>query len=483
MTTQNLNELFQPRMVDRYMLHTPHPVQQIAMSLNNKELLFGGAAGGGKSDWALMSALQYVDVPGYSALILRRAWTDLQGSGAILNRFDEWMAPYRKTKEVHRKDEGRMWVFPSGATIQFGYADRDQDKYKFQGGDWQLICLDEATQFEPSVYEYLRSRLRRPQIQCILCDTALTRYTTSKGNVAYRHSNRAVEKICSDAVPDQAVLDQYPPAADGLSIFEVPLRLRLTANPGGKSHLYFKERFIDPETRIKDAVFIPSALKDNPSLDAEDYKKTLEGMSLVDRERLLNGNWEIMDKGNLFDRGNFQVLFQPLRDAEVKQRVRCWDFAASDGQKSDYTVGALVALTHDNRLVIEDIKRGKWLPQETERIVKETAIEDGIGVRIYSEQEPGSAGKTVVSYYTRHILMGYQYRGIRATGSKTDRAGALVSQAEARNLYMLERPWNKALLDEASTFPTGIHDDQIDALALAVNQLIVPAKRPVRLVF
>ena len=484
MTQQNLSDLFQPRLVDRYTVHTPHPVQQIALSLNNRELLFGGSAGGGKSDYMLMAALQYVDVPGYSALILRRTWPDLNSPGAILDRFTEWMAPHTNAKEVHRGDQGRMWTFPSGAKIQFSYAARPGDKLKFQGAEYQFVGFDEATQFEPEIYEYLLSRLRKPTIPCLVCAQPLVRYIV-EGNVRYRHANKG---SCEAALPDPVTVNQYQPAPDGTSIFEVPLRMRATANPGGLSHMFFKERFLDQlhvdgDDKPIDAAFIPSALKDNPSLNQDEYREMLAGLSVVDRERLLNGDWEIMDEGAYFSRGDFNFVDSAPDAKDVVARARFWDLAATADKKADYTAGVKCSITTDGRWFIEDIQRVKATPSDVEKLIRATAIADGIDVKIYMEQELGSAGKSLVSHYTRNILPGFQFKGIKPSGKKEARAGALVSQVSEHNVYVVKAGWNLKMLDEFSTFPTGLNDDQVDAASHCFVQLAgLHGKRRVRIV-
>jgi predicted phage terminase large subunit-like protein len=477
--------MLKPRLVDRYTIHTPHPVQQIALSLNNRELLFGGAAGGGKSDYLLMAALQYIDVPGYSALILRRTWPDLNSPNAILARFTEWMAPYINSKEVHRGDGGRLWTFPSGAKIQFGYASRENDKLKFQGAEYQFCGFDEGTQFEPSVYQYLLSRLRRPTIPCAICTLPMTRYYAAS-QVRYRHKTN--NSACPNPLPDPGAVAQYPAAPDGTTIFDVPLRMRVTANPGGLSHMFFKERFLeqkhmDGNNNPIDAAFIPSALKDNPSIAQAEYEEMLAGLSVVDRERLLNGDWEIMDEGNFFNRGDFNFVDTAPADKDVVARARFWDLAATADKRADYTAGVKCSITTDGRWFIEDIQRIQSAPADIEKLVRATAIADGIDVKIYMEQELGSAGKSLVSHYARNVLPGFQYKGVRPTGKKEARAGSLVSQTSQHNVYVVKAGWNLAMLDEFSTFPSGMNDDMVDAASHCFTQLAgLHGKRRVRVI-
>lgn len=417
------------------------------------------------SDAILMAALQYVDVPGYSALILRKSYPDLIAPGAILDRANTWWS----NKNVRKREGGRIWEFPTvdaqgkpaqPARISFGTLLFEKDKYRYQSAEYQFVGFDELTHFDESQYLYLFSRIRRPQVSCLNCSTAL-----ELQDDLWEHANKGTK--CATVKPDQKVLDQYPVTKDGMSIFNTPLRMRSATNPGGRGHAWVRDRFISPETRDQEAVFIPALLQDNPSLDQASYMRNLQHLSPVDRERLLNGDWDVVEQGEQFER----AWFKPIQPTVFSGRkVRYWDHAASKG-KGDWTVGALVTLTGEGKWVIEDIVRGQWSSHEKERIIKQTAIHDGISVPIRMEQEPGSSGVDVIDNYRRRILVGFNFDGIRASGDKVSRSSAFASAAEAGNVYMVNAQWNKAFLDEATIFPLGKHDDQIDAVSHAVNYL------------
>lgn len=463
-----LLELAVPRMCEQYMLHTPHPPQQVFLGLNNREALFGGAAGGGKSDALLMAALQYVDVPGYSALLLRRTWPDLVKPGAIMDRTRQWLEQTDATPH----DGGREWRFPSGARITFGYLQYDKDKYKYQSAEYQFIGFDELTQFQEEVYTYMFSRLRRPAIPCLVCKRPV-RKAPGPGNFVHIKKKADPHKPQTPfrehtAVPDPKVLQQYGPAKqDGKTLFEVPLRMRSATNPGGLGHVWVRDHFINTETRDSRAIFLSSLLRDNPALDYDEYVMSLSHLGVTERERLLNGDWDVMEEGAMFQRHWFNASEDYPKKARV---VRCWDLASvEDG--GDYTVGALVSLTDEGMWFIEDIVRGQWSPLNVEKIVAQTAARDGTNIPVRIEQEPGSSGVNTISHYRRNVLVGYDFDGTRPTGSKAERARPLASAAEAGNVYIVKGRWNVDFLDEISLFPNVPHDDQVDAVSAAVHHL------------
>lgn len=161
--------------------------------------------------------------------------------------------------------------------------------------------------------------------------------------------------------------------------------------------------------------------------------------------------------------------------------VRAWDLAstgATDGRDPDWTVGLRLARDATNRFVVEDIVRLRGGPHEVEQAVVNTAVSDGRTVTVSLPQDPGQAGRAQASHYTR-LLAGYHVKTSIETGSKTIRALPVASQVEAGNLAVVRAPWNRAFLEELGDFPNGSKDDQVDALARALWQLVESA-RPAR---
>ena len=397
----------------RYIPHNPTNKQAAFLFLNNTEVLYGGAAGGGKSDALLMAALQYVDVPHYAALLLRRSYTDLSLPGALMDRAKAWLIP----TDAEWRESSKTWYFPSGATLTFGYLDQTGAEYRYQSTEFQFIGFDELTQFEERQYRYLFSRLRRT------------------------------------------------------SDIDVPLRMRYASNPGGIGHEWVRHRFLennDPEGPL----FVSARLVDNQHLDQDAYLASLEQLDPITRRQLLQGDWSARQPGNLFQREWFQVVDD--MPVFINKSCRYWDLAATPmrpGTDPDYTAGVRVDYASDGIYYVTDVQRMRGTPGDVEKRIAQTAAVDGPGTHIWIEQEPGASGVNTIHNYVTRVLPDYTVRGQRATGSKIERSGPVSSQAEVGNIRFLRGPWIGAFLDELEAFPYGGHDDQVDALSGAVMRL------------
>lgn len=412
-----LQKALTPRLT-KYIPYEPTAKQTAFLLMNDvKEVLYGGAAGGGKSVAQLMAALQYVDIPGYSAILFRKTYADLSLPGALISMSKDWLMPFVESGEVKWSEKDKKYTFPSGATLAFGYLESENDCYRYQGAEFQYIGMDEVTHIAPSNYRYLFSRLRKPKS------------------------------------------------------LKVPLRFRATANPGGEHGEYYHQRFFI-EGEEKGRVFIGAGLADNPHLDAEQYKEALNELDPVTREQLLNGNWDIKEAGDMFSRNWFVLV--PSSDVPLcAQRVRFWDMASTDPTKRktkskkepDWTVGFKLAY-YQGLYWVEDIIRVQKKPHDVEQIIKEAAMLDGYECAIRMEQEPGSSGDITIDHYARNVLPGYNFAGVRSTGSKIQRAETASAAAQAGRVFIVNRCRNMLpFFDELDVFPYGAHDDTVDGFS------------------
>src|SRR3990167_5338424 len=156
-----------------------------------------------------------------------------------------------------------------------------------------------------------------------------------------------------------------------------------------------------------------------------------------------------------------------------RKTVRSWDMAATEGA-GDFTAGLKMHLGLDNgKIFIEDLQHDQLSPQRSDKLLETTANTDGYGVPIWFEQEPGSAGKIVISNYTTQILPGFSVKGERATGPLEVRAQPFLAAVESGNVYCVRAPWNAKFREELNGFPTAEHDDIIAAGALAYSKLVL----------
>lgn len=150
--------------------------------------------------------------------------------------------------------------------------------------------------------------------------------------------------------------------------------------------------------------------------------------------------------------------------------ARGWDLASLDGA-GDYTAGPKLGKLLDGRYIIADVVRDQVGPDARDRLMANTAANDGTTVRIGIPQDPGQAGKTQVLDLTRK-LAGFMVHSSPETGDKVTRAEPFASQVNVGNVMMLRGTWNQALKDEMRMFPNGKFDDQIDGLSRAFSVLL-----------
>jgi len=176
-------------------------------------------------------------------------------------------------------------------------------------------------------------------------------------------------------------------------------------------------------------------------------------------------------EGGMFKKSWFNIVRALPTDVRC---VRGWDLAGTDGG-GDWTAGVKIGRQKNGRFIIVDVARDQLSSAGVERLLVNTASQDGYDCRISGPQDPGQAGKQQAAYLTKQ-LAGYKVSFTPETGAKTDRAAPLAAQAEAGNVDILEAPWNEAFLEELCIFPNGAHDDQVDGASRAFNELVLKAR-------
>ena len=272
------------------------------LAASEREVLFGGSAGGGKSYAMLSDPLRYMGHPAFSGLLLRHTTEELR---ELVFKSQEL---YPKIWPGIKWSERKMqWTAPSGARLWMSYLDRDDDVLRYQGLAFSWIGFDELTQWAtPYAWNYMRSRLR-------------------------------------STAPD------------------LPIYMRATTNPGGRGHGWVKKMFIDPSpyNRAYDATdsetgevlrypsghskagkslfkrrFIPARLSDNPYLaESGDYEAMLLSMPEQQRRQLLDGDWDIKEGAAFteFDRNIHVVEPFDIPNNWVKFRACDYGYGSKSG--------------------------------------------------------------------------------------------------------------------------------------------------------
>lgn len=358
----------------------------------------------------LLEASQFADHPDSRSLLLRNSFADLDRSGALL---DTAKKMWRYKANIHYSERGKVFTFPSGATITFGYMEDPDDHESYLGTEWTFIGYDEATLLRPHSMTELASRQRKS--------------------------------------PDNPV----------------PIRRRWASNPGGPAHSWVRSRFIVPDN-TRDRIFVPGFAQDNPHVDAKDYHHRLEeNLSDVRLKQLRDGDWDVVA-----DTGKYEIskirFYQGQVPMAGSQVVRYWDLASTERGRTnrdpDYTVG-IKMIMRAGEFFIDDMIRGRWGEGRVEGIIKQTALEDGIGVPIRIEKEPGSAGDFATRSFAKYSLPGYDVRGVRSTGPKHVRANPLAAAVSNTLVHCRELLWAYDIFAELQAVGQGGHDDIQDALS------------------
>lgn len=292
----------------------PQPKQAEFMRRGEFEALYGGAAGGGKSDALLAEALRQVNFKNYRALLLRKTYPQLRELIDRSRAIYSLVSPYAKYNDTKHE-----WLFPSGAKIIFGSLNHESDRFNYQGHQYAFIGFDELTHFTYDEYMYLHSRCRcaDPNIRCYI---------------------------------------------------------RATANPGGIGHGWVKARFItaaEPLETITETVnvdgwgevkrsrvFVPSTVFDNRALLDNDpnYLANLATLPEAERNALLYGNWDSFS-GQVFSEwrndsahyadGKFTHVINPFKIPSYWQILRCFDHGYTKPYACEY-----IAVDTDGKMYV-----------------------------------------------------------------------------------------------------------------------------------
>ena len=292
------------------------------------DVLYGGAAGGGKSYAMLVDPLRYAHRAAHRALIIRRSMPELR---ELIDKSRELYPkafPGCKYREVEK-----LWNFPSGAKIEFGFLERDADVYRYQGQAYSWIGFDEITHLPTEFsWNYLASRLRTT-------DSEITPY------------------------------------------------MRCTANPGGVGAHWVKNRYImpsDPDTSFigKDGLtrkFIPARLEDNPFLATDGrYEKMLKALPPTQRKQLLEGNWDVNEGAAFTEFSLEEHVIPPFQLPIYWDRVKGVDYGYAS---ESACIWAAIDPNDGTLIVYRELYQKGLTGEDLGRRITEMELEDPFSVQ------------------------------------------------------------------------------------------------------
>lgn len=390
----------------------PTPRQALFLTLPHKEALFGGAAAGGKSYSLFLGSLLYVGEPDYNAILFRASYQDLSLPGALIDLSKQMLMG----SDAHWNELKHTWTFPSGATITFGYLKDVNDKWRYQSTEFHYIAFDELTQMTQEMYTYLFTRLRK-------------------------------QEGCA-----------------------IPLRMRAASNPGGDGHEWVFERFIHNAKamplgffEIGGRAFVPAFIKDNPHID-KSYYDSLDQADATTRAQLLNGDWYIQPTGGIFERKWFGHGYDPRTFEAMDELLISADLAFKEHDTADFTVYQCWGRKGAEYYLLDQV-RGRWgFPEAKRQFI---AFCDKHPEAYHKIVEDKAAGISLIQELKRDVSGLVPYNP--GAKSKVERAQVVAPFWEAGNVYLPEHEeWVADFINECVSFPTGPHDDQVDAMSQAL---------------
>jgi len=433
------------------------------MSSQADIVIYGGAAGGGKTFAILMEAIRHMNNKAFRCAIFRRTYTEIKQPGGL---WDDACLLYPMLGGKSKSSDTLSWTFPSGMQVTFNYLQSDTDLQKYQGSQIPLIMFDEVTHFSERQFFYMLSRVR----------------STSGVKGYIRATCNPDPDSWVAAFIDWWIRDDGYPDATRAGI------VRWFVRKGddliwGDSRAELVEIY-GPETRPKSVTFIPATLSDNKILMEKDpeYESNLDALPLVERAQLKGGNWKIKPSAGTYFKIDDFLYCNSHEVPKIKRKVRYWDRAATEpsatNKNPDWTVGVLMGICELGRPYVLHVERFRQGPAGVVRIIKATAERDGTGVEIGIEQDPGSAGKSEAQSLIS-ALSGYRCKAVRADKKKVIRALPYSAQVQAGNVTIVRAAWNNSYGRELESFDGTERgkDDQVDASSGAFNFIHVKKKK------
>ena len=430
--------------------------------------VYGGAAGGGKTYGLLLSPLRYKNVKGFRCTIFRKNYNQIFTQGGL---WEEAQSLYSGIKGARKRMSDSSWLFDdkNGNTlgkVTFAHIERDEELEKWQGSQICEIGFDELTHFSENTFFFMLSRNRSA---CGVKPFVRATCNPDSDSWVAKFIEWWIDQDTGYPIPERSGAIRWMIRRDE-TIYWADRKEELWEQ--------FNLETDEEKSEPKSVTFIMSSVYDNKELLKVDpgYLANLKALSLIQRERLLKGNWKIRSAAGLFfKRTQLGEIFEKV-PKDVVRWVRCWDLAATEkneGGDPAYTAGVLIGKRKNGRYVIADVINKQMSASDVRKTIKLTAQADRATykrVRIRLPKDPGQAGKDQAESYIKY-LAGFDVCAVAETGSKEARAEPMAAQWQAGNFDIVYGPWNEEYLLQLENFPDGKFKDMVDASANGFAEL------------
>lgn len=424
--------------------------------------IYGGAAGGGKTYGLLMQPLRYKDVSGFGCTIFRKNHNQIFSQGGL---WDVASKMYSQIPGAHPRMSSYSWLFDDKkgnavSKVTFAHIERDQDLDKWQGTQICAIEFDELTHFSEKAFFYMLSRNRST---CGVKPFVRASCNPDADSWVAKFIEWWIDQDTGYPIPERSGKIRYFVRREE-KLYWADIRKELWER--------FNLNTAEEREEPKSVTFIMSRLEDNKELLRVNpgYMANLKAMPLVERERLLYGNWKIKAAAGLYFKRSQLGNYLEILPADIIQYVRCWDLAATEetvNGDAAYTAGVLMGKRKNGRYVVIDVVNKQMSAADVRNTIKLTAQLDRAKykrVRIRLPKDPGQAGKEQADSYIK-FLSGFDVTTVAETGSKEARAEPMAAQWQAGNFDIMIGDWNEEYLLQLENFPSGKFKDMVDASA------------------
>lgn len=456
----------------------PQPGAQTSFLSSGADIvIYGGAAGGGKTYGLLLLALRHIRVQGFGFTIFRRNFNQIFSQGGL---WDEASKMYSMIRGAYPSLSRSEWRFSNDGVsvtskVSFAHIDRDESLSSWQGSQICGIGFDELTHFTEKQFFYMLSRNRST---CGVKPFVRATCNPDADSWVAKFIAWWIDQDTGYPIPERSGVLRYFIRRDE-KLYWADTKEELWEQ--------FDLKTEEEKEEPKSATFIMSTIYDNKALLRVNpqYLSNLKALAEIERERLLMGNWKIKAAAGLYFKRTQVGDFLTVIPDDVIQWVRCWDLAATTNKENGdaaYTAGVLMGKRKNGRYIVADVINKQMSASDVRATIRQTAQLDRAKykrVRIRLPQDPGQAGKEQAQSYIK-FLSGFDVTTVSESGSKEARAEPMAAQWQAGNFDILIADWNDPYLLQLENFPDGQFKDMVDASANAFAEIELKTQFNVR---